>query len=222
MTTKVRSKSNCRRSTGRNSSLSAHGKGEQDPAGRLRHVLYPYDRQLTLSNCASVKAAAFTTGAGRVCKHATSGAGHGSMTSILKHRYVVTVLRLRKTRVGGIPPQSPLLRRSCGNLWGHQLLQSPPQQLEPPDRVRPDTKGHSLPSARQYWLRTFPGGQGPVGCRETVLPWASLFFPFLSQALNLNKHTTLQQPCFVQLASGTAGIWRLWIKCELQCEHMYS
>lgn len=219
MTTKVRSKSNCRRSTGRSSSLSARGEGEQDPAGRLRHVLHPYDRQLTLSNCASVKAAAFTTGTGRVCKHATSRAGQGSMTSILKHHYVVNSIEAEKDQGWwGSATESSF----CGSLWGHQLLQSPPQQVEPPDRVRPDTKGHSLPGARQHWLRTFPGGQGPVGCRETVLPWASLFFPFLSQALNLNKHTTLQQPCFVQLASGAAGIWRLWTKCELQCEHMYS
>lgn len=90
--------------------------------------------------------------------------------------------------VGGVQPQSPLLRRSCGHLWGHQLLQSPPQQLEPPDRVGQIPRGTPC---------LVPGSTGSglsqeakdVGCRETVLPWASLFFPFFSQALNLNKHT---------------------------------
>lgn len=37
-----------------------------------------------------------------------------SMTSILNHHYVVTVLKLRKTRVGGVQSQSPLLGSFCG------------------------------------------------------------------------------------------------------------
>lgn len=94
------------------------GEVEQDPAGRLRHVLHPYDRQLTLS---SIHYWYWETE-----KHATSGAGRGPMTSILKHHYVVTVLGLRKTRVGGVQSQSLLLRYSCGHLWGISSFRAHP------------------------------------------------------------------------------------------------
>lgn len=51
MTTKDRSKQlQEEQLTERNRSLSARGEVEQNPAGRLRHVLHLYDRQLTLSS----------------------------------------------------------------------------------------------------------------------------------------------------------------------------